>query len=68
MARHTLEQLYQVWNDEDGSRFEIGPDRDSLGCVEIRCCAPDGKIEARITMQPEAWDLLRRYRLDPTKP
>ena len=34
--KYSTEMVMQVWNDDTGERVEIGPDRDSLGLVEIR--------------------------------
>ena len=34
MARVELEKLFEVW--ADNWHYEIGPDRDGLGCLEIR--------------------------------
>ena len=49
----TSETVIQVWDDQHGDRVEVGPDRDGLDLVEIRCCDRDGKIGDRITMAPE---------------
>ena len=34
MARVELEKLFEVWAED--WHYEIGPDRDGLGCLEIR--------------------------------
>lgn len=33
---YTHEIIHQLWDDKHGDRIEIGPDRDSLGLIEIR--------------------------------
>ena len=48
-----VEKLTKIWANDCGESFEIGPDSDSLGCVEIRHRDVDGKIYARITFPPE---------------
>ena len=49
----STEVLYEIWNDDEGTRFEVGEDRDSLGLVEIRSVGPDRSIEDRMTFEPE---------------
>lgn len=51
--KFTLEILREVWDDESGDHIEIGPDRDGLGCIEIRYKDKNGKIEERMTFHPE---------------
>jgi hypothetical protein len=46
----TVETVYQIWNDDDGTRLEVGPDRDGLDMIEIRRHTEDGKICDRIAM------------------
>jgi len=36
MSRYSTEIFYHVCNDDTGAHFSIGPDRDSLGLVEVR--------------------------------
>lgn len=48
-----METLREIWNDEDKSHYEVGPDRDGFQCVEIRYHREDGKIGERMTFQPE---------------
>jgi hypothetical protein len=50
---YSVERLIELWNDEDGTKLEVGQDRDSLGLVEIREIGRDGKSVARITMERE---------------
>jgi hypothetical protein len=60
----TMEKMIEVWNDEDGSVIEVGPDRDSLGLVEIRMKDEAGKIERRLTMHPERAKLVAHALLE----
>lgn len=48
----SLEIKYEIWDDESGSRIEVGPDRDSLGLIEIRLHEA-GKTLDRISMTVE---------------
>lgn len=48
-----METLREIWNGEDKSHYEIGPDRDGLRCVEIRYRGEDGKIGERMLFPPE---------------
>lgn len=48
-----METLREIWNEEDKSHYEVGPDRDGLQCVEIRYFGEDGKIGERMTFRPE---------------
>ena len=56
-----LEIMREIWPDNgDGEHIEIGPDRDGMQLVEIRQKEPDGKISARITLEPDAAKLLSK--------
>ena len=48
-----METLREIWNGEDKSHYEVGPDRDGLQCVEIRYRDEAGKIGERMTFPPE---------------
>lgn len=54
----SLEVKREIWNDEYGCRFEVGPDRDGLNLVELREIDSTGKIIARMVFPPEMCDLL----------
>lgn len=58
MNNYTLEKLYEVWDDETGDHFEIGPDRDGLDLVEIRLKDKDGKITNRFCFTKDCGILL----------
>ena len=47
----SLETKHEIWNADHGTRIEVGPDRDGLDRVEIRCVDEKGKIGERITME-----------------
>ena len=49
----TKEKKFEIWDDSSGSRIEVGPDRDSLGLVEIRAIESDGRQHATMVMLPE---------------
>lgn len=46
--RYSMETMREVWDDKHGDCVEVGPDRDALGMVEVRCKTDDGAIGARI--------------------
>ena len=48
-----METLREIWNDMDKSIVEIGPDRDGLGCVEVRYRDEDSKIKERLSFPPD---------------
>lgn len=53
--KFTLETLREVWDEESGGDcVEIGPDRDALGLVELRCKHDDKIIERMSFMPAEA--------------
>ncbi len=54
----TMEHLYEIWNDDNGDRVEIGPDRDSLDMVEIRWKDQEGNIMSRMVFPPEMVPLI----------
>lgn len=58
MGDYTHEVVHEIWHDHDGWRFEVGPDRDSLDCLEIRCIGTDGKVESRVLMECDAAELI----------
>ena len=50
--KFTLETVREVWDEESGGDcVEIGPDRDALGLVELRC-KHDDKIIERMSFMP----------------
>lgn len=50
---YSLETVYQIWNDLNGSRIEVGTDRDSLGLVQIRSISASGHNEREVTLTLE---------------
>ncbi|WP_394475050.1 hypothetical protein [Ralstonia mannitolilytica] len=46
---YEMEQLFEIWDNADGTRVEVGLDRDGLGLLEIRQRDEKGNIEARMT-------------------
>lgn len=52
-----MECLYEIWSNDDDWHYEVGPDRDSLGCVEIRY-KEKGKTVGRMTFPPEIAELI----------
>ena len=54
----TIENVAQIWNDDRGTRIEVGPDRDSLDMLEIRQHNSDGKVIAAIIISKEEFAIL----------
>lgn len=50
---YTIETKIEIWNDSDGTRIEIGPDRDGLDMFEFRAYDEDNKCNARIAFTRE---------------
>jgi hypothetical protein len=46
VSTFSLEVVYEIWDDRDGNKIEVGPDRDGLGLVEIR----DQESKVRLTL------------------
>lgn len=62
---YTVENRRQVWNDEDGWRYEIGPASDSLGLVQVRYVELDGKVSADlIVVDPDCAELIAKAMLE----
>lgn len=57
---YSLERIWRVYDDDDGSYIEIGPDADSLGLVVIRAVGSDGKKVTEILIAPEMVRLISR--------
>lgn len=51
----TVEPSFRVYNDEDGDYYEVRPDADGLGCVEVvyNAGGPNDKDQAPGPMSPE---------------
>lgn len=60
---YSVEVVRQIWDDDDGEHFDVGPDRDGLNLVEIRCYNPDGKIVERLSCPAEQARLVARAML-----
>lgn len=57
--KFSTETMREVWcDDQDYEHFEIGPDRDGLGCVEVRMKDKEGKILERFAVAPEMAELI----------
>lgn len=51
--RVSIEALYRVYNDDDGTYVEVGEDGDGLGLVELRYCERSGKVTERFSVPVE---------------
>jgi len=53
MTSYALETVREIWpSDPDFESFEVGPDRDGLGCVEVRMKDRKGAIVDRMLFDP----------------
>jgi hypothetical protein len=50
--------LRQIWNNNTGDRFEIGPDRDGLDFIEIRSYNSENKLETHVSFPLEVAKLV----------
>ena len=55
---YSVEHVIKIWIDDTGERIQICEDNDGLGLTEIRYYDPDGKCQARITMDEKLTELL----------
>ena len=65
--KYSLERLIEIWNNDDGTRIEIGPDRDGLGLIEIRERNEKSVIEGRLTFNKEQAHLIAQALLELSK-
>lgn len=56
MATHTLEKMYEIWNDKTGDRIEVGPG--AMDLFEIRQKDSGGTIGPRITLDYQQAEML----------
>jgi hypothetical protein len=53
MSNFSKETVYQIWNDRNGYRVEVGPDSDSLDLIEIRKRDDKNNIYERMVFEKE---------------
>ena len=53
MKGFSFETKFEIWNDDTGEHVEVGPDRDGIDMVEIRLENDKGKIDGRMSFDPE---------------
>jgi hypothetical protein len=51
--RYSMETMREIWDDKHGDCVEVGPDRDGLDMVEIRCKTDDGAMGPRMSLPAE---------------
>jgi hypothetical protein len=61
---YSVEHVTEVWDDNDGSKIEIGPDRDGLDLVEIREKDSQGKIVNRLVLKQDQAKLVAQALLE----
>jgi hypothetical protein len=64
---YSIEKIFQIWNDSNGTRIEVGPDRDGLDLVEIREIDSAGITTSRITMDVDQVKLITQALNDTCK-
>lgn len=50
---YSVEVVRQIWDDADGERYDVGPDRDGLDMVELRYYDTEGKRLAELSFPAE---------------
>lgn len=55
---YTLETVRQIWDDQDGTRYEVGIDEDSLGLVHLSFVDEDGKCGPCLDLPVEVAKLM----------
>jgi hypothetical protein len=59
--KHTMETVREIRNNEDGIRYEVGPDRDVGGWPEIRLYEKDEHdCRIRFAVPPDAAHFLAK--------
>lgn len=61
---YTTETIKQIWNDSDGSKFYVGPDRDGLELVEVSFYYNGDKADNTVVMERDAAILVARAILE----
>jgi len=58
---YSIESFFRVYDDSNGSYWEIRPDVDALGCVEVRCYE-NGKLHPnqQLIAPPAAMQLIAK--------
>ena len=57
-SRFSTQNVFQVWNDEDGGRFEAGEDSDGLGLLSLRVFNKMGDSEYSIEINEGAEEMV----------
>lgn len=52
-GKYTKEIMFEIWNDKHGTCVEVGPDRDSLGLIEVRYKDINGQTTTRFTFEKD---------------
>jgi hypothetical protein len=51
---YSIEKVYKIYNDQLGTRLEIGPDLDGIGCFEMRNYNGKNELESYIFFECDA--------------
>lgn len=63
MSKPEMEKLFEIWYDE--YHYEVGPDRDGLGTIEIRYYeGGDHQVKERMSLDKEGAALLAKALLE----
>lgn len=55
---YSLEQVFEIWDDEAGDKFEVGDDRDGTETTEIRYRDARGQVGDRLQIPDKALPLV----------
>lgn len=56
--KFSLEKMYELWNNENGTKIEIGPDREGLCFIELRQRNEDNDVIDTISLTNEEVPLI----------
>ena len=56
--KFSTETVIEIWNDDNGEKVTVGPDRDGLGLLEVRSYDSAGVVDGHLTFPLEQAELV----------
>lgn len=56
--KYSIEKLVRIYDNKEGDYYEVGPDSDGLGMLEIRKCTSTGEVEVSIAEDVELMEMI----------
>lgn len=56
--KYSIEKLVRIYDNKEGDYYEVGPDSDGLGMLEIRKYTSTGEIEVSIAEDVERMEMI----------